>query len=122
VGLLAAYAILIQALTTPFLRTEAAELARLDGTLAILCFGGMTTDHDTPEGGKSPGGHGLDCCLPGARPVVLDVPALVPASLAFGLPEALPGYRLVYALVQGRAPPASLTAVLQPRAPPISIV
>lgn len=121
VGLFVAYAILIQSLASPFLRAQAAEHARLDGALGIICFSDGAPGNEEPRQRKLPHGHGLDCCLPGLRLVALDAPALDISPVTFD-PHAEASSSLAeYALPQSRAPPPALTSVLQPRAPPVSI-
>lgn len=121
VGLFVAYAILIQSLTSPFLRAQAAEHAMLDGALGVICLSDGTPGHEEPGQRKLPHGHGLECCLPGLRFVALDAPALVISSFTFELPAETYSSQVDYALPQSRAPPPALTTVLQPRAPPVSI-
>lgn len=118
VGLLVVYAVLIQALAAPFFRARAVELARLDAALAILCL------TDTPADGHEPArpgltkGHGLDCCLPGAREIALDAPVFLVTQLTPDLAPERVSRPLAFELPQGRAPPYALSRVLQPRAPP----
>lgn len=121
VGLFVAYAILIQSLASPFLRTQAAEHAQLEGALAVICLSDGAPGHEEPGQRKLPHGHGLDCCLPGLRFVALDAPALVVSFVAFELPAEARSSQVDHALPQSRAPPPALTTVLQPRAPPVSI-
>ena len=121
VGLFVAYAILIQSLASPFLRAQAAEQARLDGALGVICLSDGAPGHDEPGQRKLPHGHGLECCLPGLRFVALDAPALVIASFTFELPAEARSSLVDYVLPHSRAPPPALTPVLQPRAPPVSI-
>ncbi len=119
-GLFVVYAILIQALATPFLKAKAAELVRLDA-LAVLCLSDGAPGHEEPGQRKVQHGHGLDCCLPGLRSVALDAPVLIVSHIVF---ELLPDDAFLpaqYMLRPVRAPPQALTSVLQPRAPPVSI-
>jgi hypothetical protein len=121
VGLVVGYAILIQALATPFLRIKAAELARLDEALAIFCLTGDAPDHDGPGERKTPHSHGLDCCLPCGRFDALGAPLFAVAFFRFEPAVARRSERIAYASPPGRAPPTALTSVLQPRAPPVSV-
>lgn len=121
VGLFVAYAILIQSLASPFLRAQAAEHARLDGALGVICLSDGAPGLEEPGQRKLPHGHGLECCLPGLRFVALDAPALVISTVTFEQPAETRSSQVNYTLPQSRAPPAQLTTVLQPRAPPISI-
>jgi hypothetical protein len=121
VGLVVGYAILIQALATPFLRIKAAELARLDDALAVLCLTGDGPDHDRTGERKTQHSHGLDCCLPCGRFDALDTPALVVALFHFEPTVGQRSERIRYASPQRRAPPTALTSVLRPRAPPVSV-
>lgn len=121
VGLFVAYAILIQSLASPFLRAQAAEHARLDGALGVICLSDGAPGHEEPGQRKLPHGHGLECCLPGLRFIALDAPALDVSPVTFNPPAEARTSRVDYALPQSRAPPLALTTVLQPRAPPVSI-
>ena len=121
VGLFVAYAILIQSLASPFLRAQAAEHARLDGTLGVICLSDGAPGHEEPGQRKLPHGHGLECCLPGLRFVALDAPTLIISSCTFELPAEARSSQVDYVLPQSRAPPPALATVLQPRAPPVSI-
>ncbi len=121
VGLFVAYAILIQSLASPFLRAQAAEHARLDGALGVICLSDGAPGHEEPGQRKLPHGHGLECCLPGLRLAAFDAPALVVSTVTFELPAETRSSQVDYARPQGRAPPPQLTTVLQPRAPPVSI-
>lgn len=121
VGLFIAYALLIQALASPFLRTHAAELARLNGPLALLCLSDGAPGHEEPGQRNMPHGHGIECCLPGLRFVSVDGPALAVSQVVFEPPAEGKSREADYALPQSRAPPFALTRVLQPRAPPVSI-
>jgi hypothetical protein len=121
VGLFVAYAILIQSLSSPFLRAQAAEHARLDDVLGIICLSDGAPGQEEPGQRKLPHGHGLECCLPGLRFVVLDAPALDISPVTFDPPAAASAFRIDYSLPQSRAPPPALATVLQPRAPPVSI-
>lgn len=116
VGLVVAYVILIQALASPFLQVQAAEKARFGGAMAALCQTDGVPQPDAPHG------HGLDCCLPGARFAGLDQPFLLPHALVFPTAADEISRRVAYVRPQSRAPPSALTLVLQPRAPPISIL
>lgn|GEM_PF-2381939 len=120
VGLFVAYAILIQALASPFLRAQAADHAPRDA-LAILCLSDGAPGHKEPGQRKMPHGHGLDCCLPGLRFAALDAPALITSAVTFEQPAESCSSHVDYVLPQSRAPPPALTTVLQPRAPPVSI-
>lgn len=120
-ALFVAYAVLIQALASPFLRAQAAELARIDGALAVICLSDGTPGGEDPGRRDIPHGHGLDCCLPALRLLTFDAPALAASPFTFELPAEAASLRAEYALPPSRAPPAALTTVLQPRAPPASI-
>jgi hypothetical protein len=122
VALFLAYALLVQALAGPFLSAQALGLAGSDGALAQLCLGNAAPAHETPGSPGMPGGHGLECCLPGLRLAALDAPALVATLFLFAPPTDALTQPAAHARPQTRAPPASLVAVLQPRAPPPSIL
>lgn len=122
VGLFVAYAILIQALASPFLRAQSAELARLEGPLSLLCLSEGVPGHGEPGQRKMPHGHGLECCLPSLRFAWLDAPVLISSILIFVPPVAPPSYAADYNVPPTRAPPDALATILQPRAPPVSIV
>jgi hypothetical protein len=118
VGLFVAYAILVQALAGPFLRAQAAEMARLPDALAIICLSDGAPGHSDPGERKMPHAHGLDCCLPGLRFVALDAPVLVTSQLGVEFAPAPPGHPVVYDPPLSRSPLSALVTVLQPRAPP----
>lgn len=117
-GPLVLYALIVQALVLPLVRTKAATLSMGEAGISVLCTtGDMIADPSQQDGSKHVL-HGLDCCLPGRwaafdQPViaVTDLPAVILDQIAIQFDYA--------SLPPVRGPPTPTLTPLQPRAPPI---
>lgn len=119
VAALIAYAVLVQALASPVLRIKAAWPGGMS-VAGILCLTGADSDQLPSTPHRAPHGHGLECCLPGLRSVLLDAPMLVVSLAGLPQPSHTRWQPAGFTWVEAQAPPKALATSLQARAPPQS--
>jgi len=117
VGLILAYAVLVQSLADPLLRLRAGDGASLAGAIAILCASDHGANGEQPASPGQHGAHCLECCVLGCRPV-LDAPPWRAAALLALENATRTAAPVEYHALHAASRHAAHRRVHQPRAPP----